>query len=435
MIQRQKTILGVFGFLFLAFIVLLVIGLRDPAEQSKTINLTIWGTEDSTRVWNDLITAYQRQNPNAYIKYTQFPEDTYESSLVDALAAGAGPDIFMFHSSWLLKHYRKSAPAPSDMITLSDIQRLFPQVVEEDFVLHVASVDRQGSNIYAMPLYIDTLALLYNKDTFDAKRIAVYPETWQDFKSIVLRVREVSQGKVTQSAAAIGGTTASVSHAPDMIMLLMQQFGADMVDLDKRQALFGAGNAGKDALDFYLQFTNPASTYYTWNNWFKPAIDSFAAKQVAMMFGYSRDLQAIRERNAYLNIGIQHMPQVSSDGAIMNVADYWGLGVSKNTTQYRESWDFITYITKNTEIMRQYTVATGKSPALRYLINDYLAHPTLGVFAEQALTARSWPKVDPAKINTILDTMIQRTLDKSLSSEKAVKQAAEAITQELQSWK
>lgn len=435
MTDKQKKILIALGGFVVVLIVLFIIGARDPKTENKTVELTVWGTEDPVRVWNALSDAYQVKNKNARIKYTQYPEETYEDTLVDALAAGTGPDVFMFRSSWLLKHYRKAAPAPSDIMTATNVGQLFPQVVQEDFVLEYKDGDRNVSEVYALPLYIDTLALLYNKDMFDAKHIAVYPATWQDFRATTLKLRTISQGKVTQSGAAMGGTSASVSHAPEILPLLMRQFGAEMVDLGKREALFGSGAEARDALDFYMQFSNPSGTYYTWNDWFDPSLDSFAAKQVGMVFGYARDIVKIKEKNAYINLGIHQMPQSAEGGETVNTADYWGLAVSNDSANYRDAWDFIVYITTNTETMRAYTVSTSKPPALRSLINDYLAHETLGVFAEQALTARSWSQVDPDKTNEIFDTMIARVLDKSLTTDKAVKQAAEAVTADLQAWK
>jgi multiple sugar transport system substrate-binding protein len=433
MTQNQIRIVGFLGVCALLAVVVLYIGWRDPSETNKRVELTVWGTEDASRVWEGIRMNYQTVYPNTQIDYVQFPEETYEESLINAFAAGSGPDIFMFHSSWLLEHYDKSAPAPSDLISLNDIQRLFPQVVEEDLVL---TYDQEGGSfaeVYAMPLYVDTLALIYNKDILDARRIAVLPETWSDFKRTVLGLRTLSYGKITQAAAAIGGTEASVAYAPDILALIMRQFGAEMVDLNERQALFSSSE-GKDALSFYLQFTDPTSAYYTWNDWFDNSIESFAKKQVGMIFGYSRTIDKIREQNAYLNIGVQYMPQANDGSEVVNTADYWGLGVWKDTKNYRDAWQFIIRTTTSADIMRSYAASTGKPPALRVLINDYLTHPTLGVFAEQALTARSWQKVNAGSIDTIFNTMISRTLDGSVTVDKAVEQADEAVTQLLQQW-
>jgi ABC-type glycerol-3-phosphate transport system substrate-binding protein len=128
------------------------------------------------------------------------------------------------------------------------------------------------------------------------------------------------------------------------------------------------------------------------------------------------------------------MPQANDGSEVVNTADYWGLGVWKDTKNYRDAWQFIIRTTTSADIMRSYAASTGKPPALRVLINDYLTHPTLGVFAEQALTARSWQKVNAGSIDTIFNTMISRTLDGSVTVDKAVEQADEAVTQLLQQW-
>lgn len=426
--DRQLAILGI-GALLLALIGGLVyFGRRDEVGGPKAVELTVWGTEDPSRVWSDVIMGYQAQNSKVNVKYIQFPEETYEEELLNALGEGTGPDVFMFHNTWLLKHYKKTVKAPMTVVTQSDVERLFPQVVADDLVLK-----GQGGGVYALPLYVDTLALLYNKDTLDAKRIAVLPRTWDEFSTTVFKVRELSQGKITRAAVAFGGSSASVEHAPQMVALLMRQFGAEMVDLERKEALFGDVE-GVAALKFYLGFTTPGTTAYTWSDTFKPSVESFAQKQAVMIMGYARDITKIKEKNAYLNVGVAAMPQKDPENPV-NSADYWGLAVSAQSAHADTAWGFVSFVTRDATIMRKYMDATGKPPALRSLINEQLANPELGVFAAQALTARSWPQTDPARINEIFDTMIRRALQGSVTAENAVRQAAEDVTAETERWK
>lgn len=428
--DRQLTILG-FGALFIVLVgVLVYFGRRPDVGGQKTVELVIWGTEDPSRVWSDVILGYQAQNSKVNVKYIEFPEDTYEEELLNALGEGAGPDIFMFRNTWLLKHYKKATPAPAALVTKADVARLFPETVTNDLVLSNAD---GGSSVYALPLYVDTLALLYNKDTFDAKKIAMIPETWDDLSSVILRLRELNQGAITKAAAAVGGSSASVLHAPEIMELLMRQYGAEMVDMERKEAMFDTSSSVA-ALKFYIGFTDPKNKYYTWSDKFALSIDSFSQKKVTMILGYARDISKIKEKNAYLRVGVATMPQRNIEEAV-NAPDYWGLAVSAQSKSSDAAWGFISYVTANPDIMRKYMVATGKPPALRSLINEQLASPELGVFAAQALTARSWPQVDPKAVATIFDTMIRRAADGSVTPENAVKQAAEDVSTETQRWK
>jgi len=69
----------------------------------------------------------------------------------------------------------------------------------------------------ALPLSLDTLAMIYNKDLLDSAGIAVLPKNWNDFDGDVARLRSVNaQGQIVQAGAAIGGSAASIANAADI---------------------------------------------------------------------------------------------------------------------------------------------------------------------------------------------------------------------------
>src|SRR3989344_111963 len=124
--RPQLIILGIFGFiaLFVLFILVTGVGLKEP--QSGKAQLAFWGVDDPA-AWNEAIAAYEKTNSGAVITYTQIPENQYEARLVDALAAGEGPDMFMFRNTWLSKHGNKILPAPASLIVPDSLRELFPQ--------------------------------------------------------------------------------------------------------------------------------------------------------------------------------------------------------------------------------------------------------------------------------------------------------------------
>lgn len=148
--RQQFIFLGVTGVVAVVFLVVFFVGGRNPTEK---INLTVWGIDDAL-AWDYAISRYQKSHSNIRIKYTELTEDSYEKELINALAAGRGPDIFMINNRWAVKHTDKIVPSPAEKITPSVFRGLFPQVAEYDFL----SSDEQ---IYGLPLSIDTLALFY----------------------------------------------------------------------------------------------------------------------------------------------------------------------------------------------------------------------------------------------------------------------------------
>ena len=123
--------------------------------------------------------------------------ETYEKNLLEALASGKAPDIIMFHSSWLPKHGNKISPLPQTMMSLRDFQDSFIDIATTDFVAK--------SQIYALPVWTDALAMIYNKDLFNTAGIATPPKDWDEFVKVAVKLRKLDKfGNLTTSGAELG---------------------------------------------------------------------------------------------------------------------------------------------------------------------------------------------------------------------------------------
>ncbi len=416
--KQQLIFISVSGAVVLIFILLLVgiiPGRRDRGGEQ--VELVIWGVDDED-IWRGTINGFREIYPSARPTYKQIDEDNYEDELINALAAGNGPDIFMFKSSWLGEHKNKIIPAPEDKISMETFSALFPQVAEQDFILN--------EKVYSMPLFIDTLALFYNRDILDRRGIVFPPETWEEFEAAVPKLREIENGRITLAAAAIGGTSETVLNSYDILSLLMLQSGVPMVNSRFDRADIANKN-GERALEFYAQFANPQNPLYTWDGTLGSTIDSFSNETSAMIFAYQGDIEKIEEKNPFLDFDARPVPQISKDNPV-NVARYYGLSVSAGSDNKDIAWDFVVFATTDRSNATRYVSETGRPPALRFLINDYINNPEIGVFSRQALTAKSWLKIDEAAIKDSFDGMIGAVLSGELDSRDAIRQAESEIT-------
>jgi multiple sugar transport system substrate-binding protein len=425
--RNQIIILGVLGLIALFFILVfigVIPGLKDdPSGQGQEITLSFWGIDKSSAI-SPVIEAYSASNPGVRIIYKQISADTYEKTLVDALATGQGPDILMFNNNWLLKHYNKVSPAPATQISADKVSQLFPTVVSQNFV--------SAESVYALPLYIDTLALLYNKDVLDASGIAVLPKTWDEFREIIPAIRKYNQfGQIARPAAAIGGSGKSMDNAGDLINLIIAQFagGANKVVNQDGSVRFGQEALG--ALNFYVDFANPASVYHTWNDNLGNSLNSFADGTTAMIFDYASSFSKIKARNPYIDFSVSAMPQISADIQPVNYADYWGLAVSKQSKNSAWAWHFIVSAATNSSIAETYSLDADSqpsfSPALLSLIEKYKNDAKIGIFARQALTARSWRQPDGTETKKIFSNMIESVLNGRATAQNALNEAENAI--------
>ena len=380
----------------------------------KTV-LNVWGVDDPKN-FASLISDYGGANPAIQVVYKQIDSKNYESSLLNALATDTGPDIFMFHRSWMATHGNIIVPAPQTQFSLQQLRQDFPDVVEKDFTYN--------QYVYALPLYLDSLALYYNKDIFNSKSIAIPPTTWDDVKNLTPYLTQFDANhQITKSAITLGGSSNSINTAPDLLTLLMLQFKSSLVDSTGKVSF---DSNAINAFNFYLQFASPSSQYYTWSDGLGDSLDSFASGNAAMIIDYAQAAKTIKQKSPFLNFAVTPLPQMDLSKPI-NYADYWGLAVSTKSSHPTEAWNFIVAATTDAHFSQDYLTAANLPPANRVLINQYLNDPNLSPFARQALSSASIYELNPDLFSQSLSHAIEMVLNGKSNSSNALYQAEASI--------
>ncbi len=384
-------------------------------DQMKPITLTYWRVYDGPDDFAQIIDNYHQLHPYITINYRKLRYSEYETELLNAFAEDRGPDILSINNTWIKKYESKLAPLPeqismvypvtkgtiqktvvpeirtSKSLTLKELKDNFADVVSSDVVIN--------NQIYGLPLSVDTLAMYYNRDLFNNAGLTDVPQYWnRDFQQTVKKLtKQDLKGNLIQSGVALGGSK-NIERFSDILSVLMIQNGAVM--LDNNQVLFHSVpanskdpnyNPGLAALRFYMDFANPAKEVYSWNNNLTGSLESFTSGQLAIMFGYAYHLPLIKAQSPKLNFGIAKLPQIEGAFNGTNFANYWVEAVSKKSTHINESWDFIQFMT-SADQAKNYLQKTQKPAALRSLIKTQREDQTIGVFADQVLTSKSWYK-------------------------------------------
>ena len=407
--MQKKILFILIGVISVAVFITFILVIKNIGGTGnlQSTAVTFWGVYDDHTAFDQVIQDYKTLHPGVSVKYQLFSYDTYEQQLINALAAGTGPDIFMIHNTWLPKHGDKLTALPASipglkqpLFTIQDYQSQFVDVATRDLTYQ--------NQIYAVPLYVDTLALYYNKDLFNNAALTRPPMTWDEVNADVPTLtRFDTQGNITQPGIALG-TARNINRSTDILMDMMIQSGVKMASDDNLSATFGATvdgqRVGELALQYYTDFANARKQTYSWNDSQHYSIDAFTEGNLAMMIGYSHNTKIIKAKSPRLNFAVAPMPQASLSN-IRNFANYWAAGVSKTSKNTNEAWQFLAYLSsKNGE--SAYLNATGRPAARRDLIDLQRSDPELGVFAVQALTARSWFQADNVAIENIFADMI-----------------------------
>ncbi len=412
-------------------------GLKGDAPEVYKIDLEVWGVFDDSDAYQEMFAAYQDMNPYVgKITYRKLQPENYEEELLQALAANKGPDIFMLRNAWVSTFQDKIEPAPAKY-TEKTYREAFVDVVAEDFI-------GKDKKIYGAPLSVDSLALYYNKDLFNAAGITRAPTTWEELAAdSALLTKLTPTGAFQQSGVALG-TATNINRSTDILTAMMFQLG---VEPGTPNQVNISDDKSRKALEFYTQFSNISSPRYTWNTSQHYSIDSFYEGALGMMINYSWQYPTLKQKNAKLNIGIAPLPQFIG-GTQSNVANYWGYAVARNkeyvsenpqkdtmtqdkyaALRRHESWQLLRYMTYP-QVNKTFTLENGlagttkdfpltfdpsakylektKKPAARRdLIQAQQQDVVLSSFASGNLLAKQWQHADVDKAETILAETIE----------------------------
>ena len=436
--------------IFILGIIVLTVSLSGCVKkQPKSIpqvSLEVWGVFDDSDMLKEINSKFSDINPYVReVKYKKIASSItdFEKQFVNAMATGTGPDIIYFKNSWLPKHGDKIIPLPNSAQSLATFKKQFVDVAYNDFVYK--------NNIYAKPLYCDTLALYYNNNLLNQAGIVSPPKTWDELKKDVKLLTKIDDyGNITQSAIALGRSQSpgAVNRAGDIVMLLMLQGGAMMnrensLEADFSSSKFPNVHPGMGALKFFTSFADGSSPYYTWNTKQDYSVDSFRYGRTAMMLNYSYWHDRLKRSDPKLDFNIAPAPQINLKDTV-NFASYWGLAVTKNkkippkenytqADRVKQAWNYINFMTNTPQQNGGYDATltylknTHKPPARRDLIDAMKNDLAVGVFAQQALTAKSWRQIDNDAIDKIFKEMIDAVNRGAMAVSEAVQTAEERV--------
>lgn len=416
---------GIAVITLLAILVLtgVIPGLKDSKPPAFT--LTIWGTDDSEDLWRVLIRKYRDTNDSASIEYVVKDPKAYETELVNALAAGKGPDIFILPDTKIADHRDKMRPLAEGVL---GYQKRALRAVFPDELLD--GITGSQDELLGTPLAYDTLGLFYNRDYFNTANIPFPPATWDDLVATSRTLtRYTETGSIRRSGVALG-TAANVEHAEDILLALLFQSGGAIISNDDRIADIDHP-ATFSALDFYTAFANSTKQAYSWNAFFPSSLDAFAAGDTAMAFGYAADAKRIFAKNPQLNFDVAPLPRTAPDGVPMSIGRFPVAVVSRLSPEWQNGWTFLLWLQRKSA-HQQYIEAVGLPPARRDLVTTKPPREYLSAFYGQVLSARTFPLKLGASLPSILRDMIDEAAERRFTTQQVISRATQRINALLQ---
>ncbi len=420
----------------------------------ETIEIVWWNLFDPCDTFKGQIQEFQSQNPGYKITCKKFTNaDEFEKLLINELAEGEGPDIFSIKNTKVKEHQKKISPVPANLIVPEEFRDLFFSVASDDLILE----DEDGlEQIYGIPLYIDTLAIYYNKQLFrdNIPSTDKPADNWEDLKEQVYALTKSDNSIERFAVSGIAmGRADNISRSIDILSLLLIQHDTELYSEDGKRAKFaeqqgtieGTGKPyyrGVEALKLYTSFALSSYKNYSWNNlitsFFKDEkeVGVFVKGKTAMIFGYSwlydeidLQIQAAQKSGeshiALEDVGIAVVPQLvdpERSGKRDAFASYYPLTVSRNSEHADIAWEFISFLA-SPESLQDYHEQTHKPTSRMDMVDDQSVESLFGVFARQASYAKSLQPIDEKTFNTIFSEAIDSVAKSKSTSESALQLA------------
>jgi ABC-type glycerol-3-phosphate transport system substrate-binding protein len=414
--MKKFQIILLFIFGAMAVFGLILFGLFRGGTSTTEATITMWGSVPAGIVTSLISDVKYNQKININIDYTEKDESVFDQDLIEALASGKGPDAIILPSNLLVRYSDKIYPIPTATLSVSDFKTNFAQIGE---------IYLTASGTLALPISVDPLVMYWNRDIFNEARKSV-PVYWSDLQDIApsLTKKDSSQN-IIRSAVSLGEFS-NVTHAKDILTLLMMQAGSQLVVSDGTnyssafdRSLTGSNNPASDALAFYTDFANPTKTVYSWNRALNNDKLAFISGDLAIYFGYASEYQDIANKNPNLNFDVAFVPQRKDAKTAQVIGNLLGVAILNASTNKVAAYTHLSNLTSSA-VASLWSDKTGQAPARR----DLLLIPPTETYKDlawkSALLAKTWFDPNNTATNEIYRNAIESVVTGRLSLNEAV---------------
>ncbi len=386
-------------------------------------SVTIWGTQPQATMEFVLETLHGSDNSFESVRYIEQDPATYDSMVLNAMASGAAPDLFMVTQEDLGGFGDKVVTIPYG--TVSQSQFVSSYVDEGQLFL-----TPQGA--LALPFSIDPMVMYWNRDFFASSGVAQAPLYWNDFLALAPKMYSANSSQtITRTVVALGSWD-NIVHAKEILSTLFMQAGEFVTSRNAEGALVpllgqsgvGSANPAEGALRFYTEFSNPGRSNYSWNRSLPRSDEAFVSGQLGVYFGFASEYGSLGARNPNLRFGVSVMPQLQDSGVRLTYGALTGLAIPRSARNIEGAGIIAQKLTsvQAAEILAQHT---GLPSARRDVSLDTVQSAVADVFVQSALMSRGW--VDPAHAETdrVFKAMIESVVSGRSDPSTAVAEASQ----------
>jgi ABC-type glycerol-3-phosphate transport system substrate-binding protein len=284
--------------------------------------------------------------------------------------------------------------------------------------IQAAEIYMRQNGVVAVPYAIDPMVMYWNRDLFDNASITVVPTFWDEFLTLApkLTTRDQKTQDITQSAIAFG-EYANVANAKDILAMLFLQTGDPIVRMNSQW--YPVGDLLKQdgeylipdqdvisALRYYMDFSNPLKSIYSWSRALPNSRDQFLKGGLAVYFGYASEYKVLKEKNPHLNFAVAPVPQTRGTTVEITFAKMHGLAVLKSSTNKATAFVAVQKLLES-DYSGAFASQFGLPPVRRDLLNVQQTDAVMSVLYDSAIRARTWLDPRPEATEGFFKTAIE----------------------------
>jgi len=423
-----QTILIVIFLAFFVFAVLIFSGMIKIGSQSSKSGLqgkvVIWGTFPESDLSNtfDLIL---KENKELSIKYQDKDPETYQQELIESFANGVGPDLFIMTTDMIKKNSNFIYKVP---------YANFPEKTFRDAFINGAEIYLDSGGVLGFPIVVDPIVLFFNKDILTNEGIVYPPRSWDELFTLNPSLTKRDDfGVISQSMIALGQYENINNVKAILATLLLQndnvivqrgssQINQDYVSMLNSNPLILTVSPIQAVVEFFVEFSNPSDTAYSWNRSLPNSFDMFTGGKLAFYIGRASELFKIEAANPNLSFDVTEIPQVKNVKIKRTYGEIYALAINKKSSNITSAISVAETLNQG-EDAKNFGISVSLPPASKALLSDKPTDPYLFTFYNSALISRSWIDPDKEKSDLIFRELIENRLSNSLSVGEAINKA------------
>ena len=408
---------------------------KQASESNRQTNnaseLVVWTTHWPKALEN--LTREFASRPEAQgkrLKVIQIKNaHTLDDWLIQAMSRGQSPDLVLTTSDTIGASPELFAPALTS-------EGFTPELFRQVFVRSASDSLIRENLIYGVPVGIDTLGILYNRNHLESRLQTrnVPASTWNAFREDMasLSIRDPKDTQTLKRSGAALGDFATTSHPRELIENIHWQMGGALFDPTNRQAIFDRfslsinqkyTNLASQSWGFWRRFAQPQYRSWSWD----PALatkqeptdhpdwQAFLEQKTSLIFAKASDQQAFKKALTKArgldkkNVAAAFLPKANwenktnSDRPVL--ATVWSLAVPRQSQNQGVAWAFLKFVVGQAPLTAWYE-STGLPTPRVDLLKAQEEQAYWPIFVRQAkfAQARNYP-VSPDFWQAVLEEM------------------------------